>query len=77
MVFRAVADGVNAFNAELRKIMKKLESLGNLLINKLLAFAAPLQKILFKIVDIFDRLTATITTGLLAFRNKFRFCLLG
>ena len=66
LVFRAVADGVNAFNAELRKIMKKLESLGNLLINKLLAFAVPLQKILFKIVDIFDRLTATITTGLLS-----------
>ena len=46
--------------------MKKLESLGNTLLNKLLSFIVPLQKILFKVVDTFDRLTATITTGLLA-----------
>lgn len=66
LIFKTVADSVNAFSAELRKLMKKLESLGNLLLNKLLSFVVPLQKILFKVVDIFDRLTATITTGLLA-----------
>tara|TARA_B100001093_G_scaffold344142_1_gene328929 strand:+ start:3305 stop:4861 length:1557 start_codon:yes stop_codon:yes gene_type:complete len=65
LIFKGAADGVNALNNELKKIMNNLLNVLRDILNKFAGFIVPLQKLLFKIVDTFKRLTAIVSTSIL------------